>query len=166
MVIGIGNIIALSKKFSGLASIKESHIFADNTARDAYFVLHPEELENNMFVSVNGVYEQIIGSTWTNRNGIIRGEQGVQGIQGIQGEKGDQGNAGVQGVQGNTGAKGDKGDAFSTGTTATLSSGVGDPEGVITAYRGSIFMRTDGGTDTTIYVKETGDNTNTGWMAK
>lgn len=44
--------------------------------------------------------------------------------------------------------------------------GTGTPEGAITASRGAIFLRTDGGTGTTFYVKETGDATNTGWVAK
>lgn len=43
-------------------------------------------------------------------------------------------------------------------------SGPGTPEGAITAPVGSIFMRTDGGTGTTIYRKESGTG-NTGWAA-
>lgn len=31
---------------------------------------------------------------------------------------------------------------------------------------GFLFSRTDGGTGTTLYVKESGDNTDTGWIAK
>jgi len=44
-----------------------------------------------------------------------------------------------------------------------ISGGNGSPESVVTASRGSIYMRYDGGAGTTMYVKETGDNTNTGW---
>ena len=44
-------------------------------------------------------------------------------------------------------------------------SGMGSPEGVLTANQGSIFMRTDGGAGTTFYVKETGSG-NTGWVGK
>jgi archaellum component FlaG (FlaF/FlaG flagellin family) len=44
--------------------------------------------------------------------------------------------------------------------------GAGTPESVITASRGAIYLRTDGGANTTLYVKETGDGTNTGWVAK
>lgn len=43
--------------------------------------------------------------------------------------------------------------------------GTGSPEGVVTASRGDTFYRTDGSTSTTFYVKETGDSTNTGWVA-
>lgn len=43
--------------------------------------------------------------------------------------------------------------------------GSGTPEGAITGSRGDIFRRTDGGAGTTIYAKETGDDTNTGWVA-
>ena len=47
---------------------------------------------------------------------------------------------------------------------ATLT-GTGTPEGARTAPVGSIYIRTDGGTGTTFYVKETGTG-NTGWVAK
>ena len=49
--------------------------------------------------------------------------------------------------------------------TCFISSGSGSPEGVLTATVGSIYTRTDGGTGTTLYVKESGTG-NTGWVAK
>ncbi len=45
-------------------------------------------------------------------------------------------------------------------------SGTGSPEGAVIAGVGSIFLRTDGGAGTTLYVKESGVNTNTGWVGK
>lgn len=51
------------------------------------------------------------------------------------------------------------------GTTATWSSGAGTPESAVTAPVGSLFTRTDGGSGTTLYVKESGSG-NTGWVAK
>lgn len=47
----------------------------------------------------------------------------------------------------------------------TVTTGTGTPEGAVTAVVGSLFIRTDGGTTTTFYVKETGTG-NTGWVAK
>ena len=47
----------------------------------------------------------------------------------------------------------------------TVTSGVGSPEGVVSAPTGSIYTRTDGGAGTTLYIKETG-GTATGWVAK
>ena len=44
-------------------------------------------------------------------------------------------------------------------------SGTGSPEGVLAATIGSLYTRADGGTGTTLYVKETGTG-NTGWVAK
>lgn len=41
----------------------------------------------------------------------------------------------------------------------------GSPEGVVTASRGALYTRTDGGVGTTLYVKESGTG-NTGWVAK
>lgn len=43
--------------------------------------------------------------------------------------------------------------------------GAGSPEGVVTASVGAIYSRLDGGTSTTLYVKETGTGS-TGWVAK
>lgn len=44
-------------------------------------------------------------------------------------------------------------------------SGLGSPEGVVTAGKGSMFLRIDGPAETTMYVKEAGSG-NTGWTAK
>jgi hypothetical protein len=44
-------------------------------------------------------------------------------------------------------------------------SGTGAPESVVTAGVGSLFLRQDGGANTTLYVKESGTG-NTGWVAK
>ncbi len=45
--------------------------------------------------------------------------------------------------------------------------GAGSPEGVVQADRGTMYLRTDGGAGTTLYVKEVGDMpTSTGWDAK
>lgn len=67
-----------------------------------------------------------------------------------------------------------KPEAAGTGTASKLdlyltdavriTSGTGSPEGAVTAPVGSIFSRTDGGTNTTIYRKESGTG-NTGWVA-
>ena len=43
--------------------------------------------------------------------------------------------------------------------------GNGVPEGVVVSPVGTIFLRRDGATGTTLYVKETGTG-NTGWVAK
>jgi len=43
--------------------------------------------------------------------------------------------------------------------------GAGAPDGVVVAPVGSIYLRTDGGTSTTLYVKTSGTG-NTGWTAK
>jgi len=43
--------------------------------------------------------------------------------------------------------------------------GVGNPEGVVTAGTGKIYTDSDGGVGSTLYVKETGTG-NTGWAAK
>jgi hypothetical protein len=53
-----------------------------------------------------------------------------------------------------------------TGTASTQwTSGTGSPEGVVSASKGNIYSRTDGGASTCFYVKETASG-NTGWVAK
>lgn len=51
------------------------------------------------------------------------------------------------------------------GETRRVFSGQGSPEGVVSAGVGSIYMRTDGGASTSVYVKESGTDA-TGWVAK
>lgn len=50
-------------------------------------------------------------------------------------------------------------------STVTWTAGTGSPEGAVTAPVGSMYSRTDGGTGTALYVKESGVG-NTGWAAK
>ncbi len=52
-----------------------------------------------------------------------------------------------------------------TVNTARILSGSGSPEAAITAPVGSLWLRTDGGAGTTLYVKESGAG-NTGWVGK
>ena len=48
---------------------------------------------------------------------------------------------------------------------AFISRGAGSPEGVVSGVPGALFLRTDGGATTTLYVKTSGSG-NTGWTAK
>ena len=43
--------------------------------------------------------------------------------------------------------------------------GTGSPEGVVVANVGALYARTDGAAGETLYTKESGDGTNTGWIA-
>lgn len=61
-------------------------------------------------------------------------------------------------------------DSLDTGTLPYVSNtlirtGTGTPEGNVSATVGTLYLRSDGGTNTTLYVKETGTGT-TGWVAK
>ena len=46
-----------------------------------------------------------------------------------------------------------------------ISAGNGNPEGVVTSVAGGLYLRLDGGAQSTLYVKESGTG-NTGWVAK
>ena len=49
--------------------------------------------------------------------------------------------------------------------TVKVLSGAGTPEAAVAAPIGSLYLRTDGSTSTTLYVKTSGTG-NTGWTAK
>ena len=51
------------------------------------------------------------------------------------------------------------------GQPGLLLSGAGTPEGVVVAEPGTLYLDTDGGAATTLYVKEA-NSTNLGWVAK
>lgn len=54
-------------------------------------------------------------------------------------------------------------DSFAIGDR-TIYTGTGSPESVIAASVGDIYLRDDGGANTTLYVKESGAG-DTGWAA-
>lgn len=49
---------------------------------------------------------------------------------------------------------------------ATIYTGTGSPEGSQEGSVGDLFLRRDGGSGSTFYVKESGDGTDSGWAAK
>ena len=51
------------------------------------------------------------------------------------------------------------------GAGIRILAGSGDPEGVVTASQGSLYLRTDIGAAVVLYIKESGDET-VGWVAK
>ena len=53
-----------------------------------------------------------------------------------------------------------------TGVLIYLLVGSGSPNGVVTSSPPALYLNTTGGAGTTFYVKESGVNTNTGWVGK
>jgi len=49
---------------------------------------------------------------------------------------------------------------------ALVLTGTGSPASVVSAPVGTLYLHTDGGASTTLYVKESGGSGNTGWVAK
>lgn len=68
-------------------------------------------------------------------------------------------------IKGSGGGTSRNAEFHTTETGVNWGSGSGSPEGVRTAPVGSLYTRTDGGANTTLYVKESGTG-NTGWVAK
>lgn len=48
---------------------------------------------------------------------------------------------------------------------AKIYAGIGTPEGYVAANKGSVYLRNDGGANTSIYIKESGAD-EAGWAAK
>lgn len=51
------------------------------------------------------------------------------------------------------------------GSMVKIYQGYGSPEGLVVAGIGSVYMRFDGGANTTLYAKEADTNEATGWSA-
>jgi hypothetical protein len=52
--------------------INSSHIFADNAARDAYFVTNPTEMTTGLLISVGVGFQQFTGALWLSKTGIVQ----------------------------------------------------------------------------------------------
>jgi hypothetical protein len=48
----------------------------------------------------------------------------------------------------------------------SIRTGAGSPNGSVTGSPGDLYLNTSGGASTTLYVKESGTATNTGWVGK
>lgn len=53
------------------SAITLSHMFADATARDAYFVAHPTELTEQLFIKVGTGYQQYLLGVWSAASPIV-----------------------------------------------------------------------------------------------
>jgi len=91
---------------------------------------------NNVFHSVNVAFAFQAGGTSSMGNNIV--------------------------VFGNTGLK----NYLDFKNEVLLITGSGTPQSAVTASVGAQFLRNDGGANTTLYIKESGTNTNTGWVGK
>ena len=69
-------------------------------------------------------------------------------------------------LNGTTGVVAPNVSQITLGTGINHFSGVGSPQGVVTANVGDQYMNTSGGAATTLYIKTSGNGTNTGWTAK
>jgi hypothetical protein len=68
----------------------------------------------------------------------------------------------LQGTDGGAGSL----TSFRLTPTVGIFQGAGSPEGAVAAGIGSLYLRTDGGLLTSLYVKEGGAATSSGWAAK
>ena len=64
--------------------VRDTHFFADATERNSYFVAHPIELTDDLFVVVGGKLNQYsyTSSVWYDVSLVVRGEKGEDGNSG------------------------------------------------------------------------------------
>ena len=104
-------------------SIDPNHQFEDDTERDAYFVLHADELVDGVFIAVASGFEQYDAGeeVWNDRTAVLRGPAGADGRDGLDGNDGATGATGAQGPQGVEGPEGPPG---SPGTSINMQGAV------------------------------------------
>jgi len=77
---------------SGALVVADDHIFADTTARDAYFVTNPSELVDNVPVYITGAETlqqyKLATTSWLDISPTIKGETGATGAAGPTGADG------------------------------------------------------------------------------
>jgi len=59
------------------SAITLTHMFADNTARDVYFVANPSELMEQLFIKVGTGYQQRLGGVWQASSAIVAEQVGA-----------------------------------------------------------------------------------------
>jgi hypothetical protein len=134
-----------------------AHIWANNLAGNLV-------TDNNFVEDENNLSTGLYNSLNMNNYGAVYGPSSLKGQAGVYL---DQWRTETQtysfaAMEGGTGL------VLGSGLTlpaTQVRSGAGSPEGAITAPVGSMWLRTDGGAGTTLYIKETGTG-NTGWAAK
>lgn len=138
VVLGDGSVNGFLQVGKGSASAKSLRFVRGNDAEEATFGFHADATDTNNLVFGISTANRVSLSNATGKLGVI--------------------------------VASDAGLFFSTTTSsqgtigAFVRSGTGDPEGVVTANVGSLWLRTDGGAGTIAYVKNTGTG-NTGWGA-
>lgn len=114
MRIDDGNSVGGNGGSSGTFSITDDLFFADDVARDAFFVANPSRLKDGVICAVGTypsyVFNQYILATteWRDATALLRGARGIQGIQGLAGT------VAVYGVT--TGSPGDPAQVTNLGT--------------------------------------------------
>ncbi|MFA5760166.1 MAG: hypothetical protein WC877_00125 [Dehalococcoidales bacterium] len=85
----------------GAIVIADDHIFADTTARDAYFVTNPSELVDNLPVYITGTETlqqyKLATTSWIDISPTIKGETGATGPIGPTGATGTDGKTWLHG---------------------------------------------------------------------
>lgn len=112
---------------AGAIVVADNHRFVDAAARDAYFVAHPSELADDLYVVTGTQLQQydLATTAWLDMSAVIKGDKGDKGDTGANGANGTNGTNGVDGVDGTNGVDGVDGVDGSNGArlrqSATLS---------------------------------------------
>lgn len=58
-------------------AVKNTHIFANTTARNTYFTSNPSELVEDIYISVSGVLQKRVSGTWVDTSAVVKGADGA-----------------------------------------------------------------------------------------
>lgn len=75
-----------------------AHVFADNTARDAYFTSNPAERTPFTLISVGEGWQEWSGTAWVSKTQVLTGPRGLKGDTPVKGVDYDDGVTPVKGV--------------------------------------------------------------------
>ncbi len=75
--------------------IDTRHIFESSSDRDTYFLNHPNELKEDLYIKVAGELYRRSLNTWFLHSSLLQGPKGDKGDRGEQGFKGEKGDVGI-----------------------------------------------------------------------
>lgn len=164
------NVVLMTQKnAAGTGQLNLFHVDADDTLQifpgsgKKVHVRRPARFDNNAFTGVQAPQVEMVGPNGTDPVLLLRRYNDAATGDLLTAR--DQSDTHLMGIR-TTGAVWAPTYCFDEAQTVCASKGNGSPEGVVPLNVGSTYSRQDGGAGTAFYVKESGNGTPNGWVAK
>lgn len=163
VLVGLARLVIINPSYDGFSTKKV--VKKSTTSAIVYFLGASESLSVDPFLVDDGGSVATAGNPFVTRfeNSVPAAAEAVRGMllyETVRDSISDQDDLHFYVKDRSAGS-----DAYSRRTLTNIISGTGDPESAVAARVGTMFLRTDGGTTSTLYVKESGTGS-TGWTAK